>query len=76
MSESRPDWVLLRGLTREARHWGGFPERLGAALGVEVHCLDLPGNGHLLSEAGGELRARLVDWVPAVFDGHRRRGRD
>lgn len=36
----------------------------------------LPGNGHLLSEAGGELRARLVDWVPAVFDGHRRRGRD
>lgn len=42
------DWVLLRGLTREARHWGGFPQQLSAALGgARVNCLDLPGNGVL-----------------------------
>jgi pimeloyl-ACP methyl ester carboxylesterase len=41
-------WVLLRGLTREARHWGRFPQQLGAAFpGVPVICLDLPGNGKL-----------------------------
>lgn len=39
-------WILLRGLTREARHWGEFPQRLSLALdGAEVIALDLPGNG-------------------------------
>ena len=38
-------WVLLRGLTREARHWGDFPAQLGEALGQAVITLDLPGNG-------------------------------
>ncbi len=39
-------WILLRGLTREARHWGTFPQRLGESLGAApVICLDLPGNG-------------------------------
>ena len=38
-------WVLLRGLTREARHWGDFPAQLGHALGQPVITLDLPGNG-------------------------------
>jgi pimeloyl-ACP methyl ester carboxylesterase len=40
-------WVLLRGLTREAGHWGGFPRQLAATLGAghEVVALDLPGNG-------------------------------
>lgn len=39
-------WVLLRGLTREARHWGSFPQSLAAATGGgPVICLDLPGNG-------------------------------
>lgn len=41
-------WVLLRGLTRESRHWGDFPQRLGKAPGgARVICLDLPGNGKL-----------------------------
>jgi pimeloyl-ACP methyl ester carboxylesterase len=39
-------WILLRGLTREARHWGDFPQRLSQALdGEKVIALDLPGNG-------------------------------
>ncbi|MBA3592831.1 MAG: alpha/beta hydrolase [Pseudomonadota bacterium] len=37
-------WVLLRGLTRETRHWGGLPQQL-AATGDAVITLDLPGNG-------------------------------
>lgn len=39
------DWLLLRGLGREARHWGDFPDRLRDRCGGEVTCLDFPGNG-------------------------------
>jgi len=39
-------WVLLRGLTREARHWGGFPAQLAAHIDQHaVTVLDLPGTG-------------------------------
>lgn len=42
------DWVLLRGLTRESRHWGDFPQHLGEKFAnARVICLDLPGNGRL-----------------------------
>lgn len=41
-------WVLLRGLSRDSRHWGGFPEILGSQFpGATVVALDLPGNGRL-----------------------------
>jgi pimeloyl-ACP methyl ester carboxylesterase len=41
-------WVLLRGLMRETRHWGGFPAVLRAQLpGAEIVTVDLPGNGRL-----------------------------
>ena len=41
-------WILLRGLTRETRHWGTFPQRLSESLGgAQVICVDLPGNGRL-----------------------------
>ena len=41
-------WVLLRGLTRERRHWGSFPAQLQSALpGARIIALDLPGNGVL-----------------------------
>jgi pimeloyl-ACP methyl ester carboxylesterase len=40
------NWLLLRGLAREQRHWGRFPALLGAQLpGDRVFCLDLPGTG-------------------------------
>jgi pimeloyl-ACP methyl ester carboxylesterase len=39
-------WILLRGLTREAAHWGPFPDQFAHALpGTQVVTLDLPGNG-------------------------------
>jgi len=41
-------WILLRGLSREARHWGGFPALLRAQTpGAALVALDLPGNGAL-----------------------------
>ncbi|MFA7293184.1 MAG: alpha/beta hydrolase [Rhodocyclaceae bacterium] len=39
-------WIFLRGLVRESRHWGGFPEIFREHVaGAEVIALDLPGNG-------------------------------
>jgi pimeloyl-ACP methyl ester carboxylesterase len=48
-------WILLRGLTREGRHWGSFPALFGRELGQirdsfgvdeeSVTLLELPGNG-------------------------------
>lgn len=48
MSHDTLPWVLLRGLTREARHWGDFAAQLRAVQpGAPVIALDLPGNGEL-----------------------------
>ena len=51
-------WVLLRGLTREARHWGEMKLQLRHQLDLafpaarrQVVALDLPGNGALFAEA-------------------------
>ncbi|MHB1114686.1 MAG: alpha/beta fold hydrolase, partial [Acidovorax defluvii] len=41
-------WILLRGLTREAAHWGAFAGDFQTALPqAKVVALDLPGNGQL-----------------------------
>ncbi|USU20574.1 alpha/beta fold hydrolase [Paraburkholderia fungorum] len=41
-------WILLRGLTRETRHWGRLPSVLREATGTDrLLLLDLPGNGEL-----------------------------
>jgi pimeloyl-ACP methyl ester carboxylesterase len=43
-----PTWVLLRGLTRERRHWGDFANAFAQeAPAAQVVALDLPGNGAL-----------------------------
>ena len=42
------NWILLRGLGRERRHWGEFLDKLKSALPhKKFHCLDLPGSGEL-----------------------------
>jgi pimeloyl-ACP methyl ester carboxylesterase len=43
-------WIFLRGLTREARHWGNFTSQFQARLG-KVTALDLPGNGEFHAQA-------------------------
>lgn len=65
MSRMPTAWLLLRGLTREARHWGDFPERLAARLGTPVHCLDLPGNGRLNYLPSPESVEGMADWCHA-----------
>lgn len=72
------NWLLLRGLAREQRHWGSFPEAFARALGVRVHCLDLPGTGTengrptptTLPEIADDVRARwtaLRDSTPGPW---------
>lgn len=54
-------WVLLRGLSRESRHWGDFPEQLRQACGdAAVVALDLPGNGRRHGERSPATVGALV----------------
>ena len=40
------NWLLIRGLAREKRHWGEFPKRLENEFqGSQVLCLEIPGVG-------------------------------
>ncbi len=57
-------WILLRGLTREARHWAGMPEQLRASgLEGEIVSADLPGTGvHSQVRCPANVPA-LVDFV-------------
>ena len=52
-------WILLRGLTREARHWGPFTPRFLEQVGLAT-ALDLPGNGEF---AAGKSPATVPDMV-------------
>lgn len=51
VDQPKVQWILLRGLAREARHWGVLPQELiekySSELGynIRVDCLDLPGSG-------------------------------
>jgi pimeloyl-ACP methyl ester carboxylesterase len=54
-------WILLRGLTREARHWGDLPGSLGSRLGGDpVLAIDLPGNGSRCLEPSPLSIARMM----------------
>lgn len=65
-------WVLLRGLTREARHWGGFPEAMRRAMPeANVVALDLPGCGRHHDRPSP---ARIESIVACVRDDLRRTG--
>lgn len=61
-------WLLLRGLAREARHWGSFPQDLRAALevngkAVRVEALDLPGAGRYSEMKSPLTIAGITDFV-------------
>ncbi len=59
-------WVLIRGLTREAAHWGEFPDRLAQALGgTRTVAVDLAGAGRLWRRA---CPLRVPDMVSACRD--------
>jgi pimeloyl-ACP methyl ester carboxylesterase len=62
--------VLLRGLTRDARHWGRFPQRLDKAFpGATVICLDLPGNGKLSNMESPSTVEAMADYCHAEVAG-------
>lgn len=61
-----PTWVLLRGLMRDSRHWGNFPEVLRATLPeAELCLLDLPGNGLRNHETSSTSVPAMAEWVRA-----------
>lgn len=61
------NWLLLRGLAREQRHWSEFPEVLSRTVpGVTVHRIDLPG-------AGTECHRATPLSVPAMAEDVRAR---
>ena len=72
-------WILLRGLTREARHWGTLPDALRAALDgigrraslsdatpARVLTIDLPGNGEHANLRAPLQVTGMVDFVRAA----------
>lgn len=60
------NWILLRGLGRESRHWGRFPEVLNRNISVDsVHCIDLPGNGEYYREVSPLLIRKYTEHVVA-----------
>lgn len=64
-------WVLLRGLTRESRHWGDFPAQLAAATDQPCTLLDLPGNG---DQAHLPSPTRVADMVVFARQSLQRQG--
>ena len=58
-------WVLLRGLMREARHWGEFPMQFQNAMGAQhVVTLDFPGNGRLHAQTSATSVAEMAKLLP------------
>lgn len=57
------DWVFLRGLTRESRHWGDFPALFASMVrGARVIPIDLPGNGSLADRPSPTTVAGMAAW--------------
>lgn len=61
-------WLLLRGLSREQRHWGSFPDTLATALGADVSCIDAPGFGTECERRSPFSLARITDDMRRRFD--------
>lgn len=58
------DWILLRGLGREAEHWGDFPKRLAHAFpGSAIRCLDLPGTGKFYRDTAPTTIPEMVSFL-------------
>ena len=55
-------WVFLRGLMREARHWGEFPTQFLAEIPSQnIVTLDFPGNGSLHASTSSTSVAEMVE---------------
>jgi len=63
----RPNWLLLRGLVREQRHWGTFPALLAEGTRSRVLTLDLPGVGTERGRKSPTTIPGIVDDIRARF---------
>jgi pimeloyl-[acyl-carrier protein] methyl ester esterase len=71
-NEVTSHWILIRGLAREARHWGTFPGQLSEALNrqegrVRVDALDLPGAGRFSEMRSPFSIAEITEFVRGKF---------
>ena len=63
------NWLLLRGWSREQRHWGEFPERMRQRIpGGRVACLDLPGVGEARDRSPKTRVPDIVDDLRSRFE--------
>ena len=54
-------WLLIRGLSRDARHWGSFPQTFAEELGVEVQTIDPPGFGTQITRTSPSTIAKITN---------------
>ncbi|MFB7719151.1 alpha/beta fold hydrolase [Nocardia sp. NPDC056100] len=62
------NWLLLRGLTRDQRHWGGFDRELAARLGVRVVTIDPPGFGTQNGRVSPRNMSAITDDIRGRFE--------
>jgi pimeloyl-ACP methyl ester carboxylesterase len=74
-------WILIRGLAREGRHWGEFPEQLKTEFArggvkVRVDTIDLPGVGRFSEMRSPLSIGEITEFVRDKFLEMRRRQRE
>ncbi|WP_026604348.1 alpha/beta fold hydrolase [Methylomonas sp. 11b] len=63
-SSAKQHWLLLRGLCREAAHWGNFPDLLQQAFPQStVSTIDLPGTGRYYREPSPDSIETITEQV-------------
>lgn len=60
--------LLIRGLSREKRHWGDFPELIEKELGMKVHTLDNLGVGEFCQKTAPTTIRENVDFLQEQFE--------
>jgi len=60
--------LLIRGLSREKRHWGEFPDFIESHLDVKVHTIDNLGVGEFYKEKAPTTIERNVDFLQEQFE--------
>ncbi len=65
------DFVLLRGLAREGRHWGGFVTQLeNQKFCTSVTCIDFPGFGKFNQLQSPMTIEAIADFVATQLESH------
>jgi len=64
MKKPQKQFVLIHGLSREARHWGDFPEFLRQQFPLAaIHTPDIPGNGLLHQMSSPKTIAGMTEKI-------------